>query len=93
MKRSASVILTVSAILAAAVGGLVVGRSNGQVSGWISAVLPAAAKQDAVNSEAAGPIIYYRDPDGQPAYSPVLKKTSAGKAFLSVHSNEDVNFR
>ena len=93
MKRSVSAVLTVSAILAAAAGGLVVGQLTGPLPGWISAVLPAAAKHDAVNSEAAGPIIYYRDPDGQPAYSPVLKKTSAGKAFLSVHSNEDVNFR
>jgi Cu(I)/Ag(I) efflux system membrane fusion protein len=92
MKRSVSVILTVSATLAAGVIGLVVGRSTGPVPGWISAVLPATATQNAVKSEAVGPIVYYRDPDGLPDYSLVAKKTSTGKEFLAVHASEDVNF-
>ena len=92
MRRSVSALLIVSALLAAGVIGLVIGRSNGPASGLISAVLPAAAKQNVAESEAAGPIIYYRDPDGRPDYSPIPKKTSAGKAFLAVHANEDVNF-
>ncbi len=39
-----------------------------------------------------GPIIYYRDPDGRPAYSLTPKKTSAGKDFLPVRASEDVSF-
>ncbi len=39
-----------------------------------------------------GPTIYYRDPDGRPAYSLTPKKTSAGKDFLPVRASEDVSF-
>lgn len=38
------------------------------------------------------PIIYYRDPDGRPAYSSTLKKTSAGKDYLPVRASEDTSF-
>ena len=41
---------------------------------------------------ATGPIIYYRDPDGRPAYSLTPKKTSAGKDYLPVRASEDVSF-
>lgn len=92
MRPSVNLLLTASAILVAAAGGLVVGRSNSPVPGWISAVLPAAAKQNAVRSEAGGPIIYYRHPDDLSDYSLVPKKTPAGKDFLAVHASEDVNF-
>jgi Cu(I)/Ag(I) efflux system membrane fusion protein len=43
-------------------------------------------------SEATGPIIYYRNPDGLPDYSPTPKKTSAGNDYLAVHASEDVSF-
>ena len=39
-----------------------------------------------------GPVIYYRDPDGKPAYSSVPKKTSDGRDFVAVHASEDVSF-
>jgi Cu(I)/Ag(I) efflux system membrane fusion protein len=71
---------------------LVVGRSNGPLPGWLDGILPAAAKQNMAQSEATGPIIYYRDPDGVPDYSPTPKKTSAGKDYLAVRSSEDVSF-
>jgi Cu(I)/Ag(I) efflux system membrane fusion protein len=84
--------LIVSAVLAAGVVGLVVGHSNGQLPGWLDGVLPAAAKPSPAQSEATGPIIYYRDPDGLPDYSLTPKKTSAGKDYLAVHASEDVSF-
>jgi Cu(I)/Ag(I) efflux system membrane fusion protein len=59
---------------------------------WLSDVLPAAAKQSPGQSEATGSIIYYRDPDGLPAYSPTPKKTAAGKEYLAVRAGEDVTF-
>ncbi|MDU3133173.1 MAG: efflux transporter periplasmic adaptor subunit, partial [Bradyrhizobium sp.] len=37
-------------------------------------------------------MIYYRDPDGLPSYSPTPKKTSAGKDYLAVRASEDVSF-
>src|SRR5258705_6531786 len=92
MRRPAGAFLIVCAILAAGVVGLVVGRSNGPLPGWLDGVLPAAAKQSPTASEVTGPVIYYRDPDGLPNYSLTPKKTSAGKDYLAVRASEDVSF-
>src|SRR5882672_7736230 len=92
MRRPVSALLIVSAVLAAGVVGLAVGRSNGPLPGWLDGVLPAAAKQSPAPTEATGPVIYYRDPDGLPNYSLAPKKTSAGKDYVAVRSSEDVSF-
>jgi Cu(I)/Ag(I) efflux system membrane fusion protein len=91
MRRPVSAFLIVSAIVAAGVVGLAVGRSNSTLPGWLDGVLPAAARQSSGLPEATGPIIYYRDPDGLPDYSLTPRKTSAGKDYLAVRSSEDVN--
>ena len=39
-----------------------------------------------------GAIIYYRDPDGKPAYSAVPRKGPDGRDFLAVRASEDVSF-
>ena len=92
MRRLLAAFLIVFAIVAAGVVGLVAGRSNGPLTGWLDAVLPAAAKQSQGQPEATGPIVYYRDPNGLPDYSPTPKKTSAGKDYLAVRASEDVSF-
>jgi membrane fusion protein, copper/silver efflux system len=92
MRRPIGTFLIVSAVLAAGIFGLVVGRSNSTLPGWLDGVLPATAKQSPVQSEATGPIVYYRDPDGLPDYSLTPKKTSAGKDYVAVRSSEDVSF-
>jgi Cu(I)/Ag(I) efflux system membrane fusion protein len=92
MRSSVSPLLIVSAILAAGLVGLAVGRSNGPLPGWLSAILPAAAKPSAAKPAAIGPIVYYRDPDGLPNYSQTPKNTSSGKAYSAVHSSEDLSF-
>ena len=91
MRRLASAFLIVFAILTAGAVGLVVGRSNGPLPGWLSSVLP-AAKQSPTQSEATGPVIYYRNPDGLPDYSLTPKKTSSGREYGAVHASEDVSF-
>jgi len=92
MRRSVGPLLIVSAILAAGLVGLTVGRSNSPLPGWLSAMLPAAAKPSPAEPAATGPIVYYRDPDGLPDYSQTPKKTPSGKAYLAVHSSEDLSF-
>jgi Cu(I)/Ag(I) efflux system membrane fusion protein len=92
MRRPVSALLIVSAVLAAGVVGLAVGRSNGPLPVWLDGVLPAAAKQSPAPTEATGPVIYYRDPDGLPNYSLAPKKTSAGKDYVAVRGSEDVSF-
>ncbi|MBR1208121.1 MULTISPECIES: efflux RND transporter periplasmic adaptor subunit [unclassified Bradyrhizobium] len=92
MNRPIGVLLITSAIMVAGVFGLAVGRSNAPLPEWLDGVLPAAAKQSPRQGEAPGPILYYRDPDGLPAYSLTPKKTSAGKDYLAVRSSEDLSF-
>ncbi|MDR4305908.1 efflux RND transporter periplasmic adaptor subunit [Chelatococcus sambhunathii] len=41
---------------------------------------------------AAGAILYYRDPDGRPAYSTAPRATEDGKPFIAVREGEDVGF-
>jgi membrane fusion protein, copper/silver efflux system len=92
MRRPIGAFLIVSAILVAGAVGLVVGRSNSTLAGWLDGVLPAAAKQSPAQFEATGSIIYYRDPDGLPDYSLTPKKTSSGKEYAAVRASEDVSF-
>lgn len=92
MNRPIGALLIASAVVVAGAFGLAVGRSNAPLPGWLDGVLPAAAKQSPGQSEATGRILYYRDPDGLPAYSLTPKKTSAGKDYLAVRSSEDVSF-
>jgi membrane fusion protein, copper/silver efflux system len=92
MRRPFSMLLVVSAVVAAGLIGLVVGRSNGSLSTRLDGVLPAAAKHSMAQSEATGPIVYYRDPDGLPNYSQTPKNTSSGKAYSAVRSSEDLSF-
>jgi Cu(I)/Ag(I) efflux system membrane fusion protein len=40
----------------------------------------------------SGPVIYYRDPDGLPAYSAIPRKTADGRDFLPVQASEDLSF-
>jgi membrane fusion protein, copper/silver efflux system len=92
MRRPVGAFLIVSAILVAGGVGLVVGRSNSALPGGLDRVLAAAAKQSPAQSEATGPTVYYRDPDGLPNYSLTPKKTSASKDYLAVRASEDVSF-
>lgn len=92
MKRAVGAFLIVFAVVAAGVTGLAVGRANGPLPEWLSALLPASAKPSSAKSEGTGPIIYYRDPDGLPDYSETPKKTSSGKEYLPVRASEDVDF-
>jgi Cu(I)/Ag(I) efflux system membrane fusion protein len=71
---------------------LAVGRSSVRLPGWVSAVLPAAAKPVSDRPAPTGPIIYYRDPDGAPDYALAPRKTASGKEYSAVHASEDVSF-
>src|SRR3981081_1554613 len=92
MRRSIGAFLVVSAIVASGAVGLAIGRSNGPLPAWLEGLLPTAAKQSMTQSEATGPIIYYRNPDGLPDYSLTPKKISSGKEYAAVHASVDVSF-
>ena len=57
--------------------------------GTEAAVPPAGGMQQTASS---GPVIYYRHPDGLPAWSGAPKKTADGRDFLPVLASDDVSF-
>ncbi len=85
MRQSVGVFLIGSAVLAAGTLGWTL-RSVTPPTTWRSDVLPTPV------NEATGPIIYYRDPDGLPAYSSTPMKAASGKEYLPVRASEDVTF-
>ena len=42
-------------------------------------------------SDATGPVIYWRHPDGLPEWSASEQQTADGRAFLPVLESEDIN--
>jgi Cu(I)/Ag(I) efflux system membrane fusion protein len=95
MKRASWLVSTLVAISAAGGMGFYAGRHDPATSWpvltrfWPFA--PESAKAQAA-IEASGPVIYYRDPDGMPAYSLEPKQNEAGRAYIPVHASEDVSF-
>ncbi|RWO05794.1 MAG: efflux RND transporter periplasmic adaptor subunit [Mesorhizobium sp.] len=55
---------------------------------------PLSAEPMTMTAESAssGPIIYYRHPDGVPAYSSTPRRTDDGRDFVPVLASEDVSF-
>ncbi|MBA8907528.1 efflux RND transporter periplasmic adaptor subunit [Aminobacter ciceronei] len=97
MKRAGRTGLTLAAILAAGAGGYWAGNRNLALPAapWLQAVAwleGSAAPPASANPAPTGPVIYYRDPDGLPAYAADPKKTADGRDFLPVLAGEDLSF-
>ncbi len=97
MSRAGSTGLTLVAILAAGAGGYWAGNRNLTLpaTAWLQAVawLEGTATVPAnANPAPTGPVIYYRDPDGLPAYAATPKKTADGRDFLPVLAGQDLSF-
>jgi Cu(I)/Ag(I) efflux system membrane fusion protein len=58
------------------------------------AYLPSSMRAASTSEDgpASGPIIYYRHPDGEPAYSATPRQTDDGRAFVAVLASEDLSF-
>jgi Cu(I)/Ag(I) efflux system membrane fusion protein len=90
-------VLVVAAVLIGAAGAAVgfrVGRSDQNMPAWvpsrISKMLDGASSVR--GDPPAGPVVYYRDPDGKPFYAAVPKSTADGRPFLPVRASEDISF-
>lgn len=97
MKRAGRTGLTLAAILAAGAGGYWAGHRDLALPAapWLQAVAwleGTAAAPASANPTPTGPVIYYRDPDGLPAYAATPKKTADGRDFLPVLAGEDLSF-
>jgi Cu(I)/Ag(I) efflux system membrane fusion protein len=89
--------LTLAAVMAAGVGGYWGGHRDVAmpVLRWAETRFPLLpfASQAAERAPASfGPVIYYRDPNGRPAYSATPTKTADGRDFRPVLASEDVSF-
>lgn len=91
MKRIALTGLALAAILAAGVGGYWAGVRGIPAPG-LRELFDAVGVPAAAEPADTGAVIYYRDPDGKPAYSATPRQTGDGRAFRAVHASEDVSF-
>ncbi|PWB90094.1 efflux transporter periplasmic adaptor subunit [Methylocystis sp. MitZ-2018] len=89
MTRRYVILLLGFAVLAAVFARLIEGRYPWPTPSKTPGAIPNVSDSTPAST---GPIIYYRDPDGRPAYSFTPKKTSAGKDYLPVRASEDVSF-
>lgn len=97
MSRAGRTGLTLAAILAAGAGGYWAGQRNFALPAtpWVQAVAwleGTATAPASANPAPTGPVIYYRDPDGLPAYAATPKKTADGRDFLPVLASEELSF-
>ena len=93
-KRFVWAALMVSVIAASVGFGYRMGRVEYALPDWVPLQVATAlgARPDTKPSAPAGPITYYRDPDGKPFYSADPKKTQDGRNYLPVRASEDVSF-
>ncbi len=84
--------LLLASVLAVVLGaGFRLGRTQIPLPGWLPEPV-AMFFGGQPKPAASGPVVYYRDPDGKPAYSAQPKKTSDGRDFVAVQASEDVSF-
>jgi Cu(I)/Ag(I) efflux system membrane fusion protein len=87
MNRAGFIIATVAALIAAAGGGFIAGRTQRQPaeSSGMAVASPAAAQTSSAP-------IYYQDPDGRPLYSLMPTRTPDGRDYRGVPARADVSF-
>ncbi|MGU3537583.1 efflux RND transporter periplasmic adaptor subunit [Methylobacterium sp. A54F] len=90
MSRSAWLAGTLAA-LAAGAAGYAAGTGGNPVPALTDRARSAFAPAPEP-ATAAGPVIYYRDPDGRPVYAASPMRTGDGRAFRAVRAGEDVSF-
>src|SRR5262245_9004766 len=77
---------------AAGAAALVMGGYWLGAGGWRFAVIPkpiAATTVAAEDPASARKVLYWKDPDGKPDFSPAPKKTTDGREYLPVHDQDE----
>ena len=75
--------LAVAALAAALAGGYRLGHSEWPIPKWVPAEVAMLLRGKLATTAPTGAVIYYRDPDGKPAYSAEPRKTSRGSRLCS----------
>ncbi|RUV68777.1 MAG: efflux RND transporter periplasmic adaptor subunit [Mesorhizobium sp.] len=99
MKRFGSFLTLAVLAAGAGAGGYSAGQHDLSVSDVVQMIETAIGRPLSAEPMPAtagpvpfGPIIYYRHPDGDPAYSSTPKRTEDGRDFVAVLASEDVSF-
>src|SRR5262249_60229150 len=53
----------------------------------------AQPKQTGNGARAERAVLYWKDPDGKPDFSPGLKKTADGRDYVPVYEDQEANFK
>lgn len=91
MKSLFQIPILVLALAGSGIAGVMAGRSDIPLPSWLIGA-KASVTMAVAEPPAAGPIVYYRDPDGLATFSATPAKTAAGKDYLPVHASRDIQF-
>ena len=98
MSRVVKGVLLLAALAAAGMAGVRLGRHPIAIPDAVNAWLPERVRgwlplpAQAPMPLPAGPVIYYRDPDGKPFYSALAKQTADGRGWTPVRASQDISF-
>lgn len=91
--RIAAAIFIAALLVGATLGGYQLARSGWQLPiEWIPERVAAILNVGHAAPAAAGPVAYYRHPDGIASYSAEPRKTEDGRDYVPVRASEDVSF-
>jgi len=65
---------------------------NWSLPTWVLGSFSNTLEAGSATPAPTGPVVYYRDPDGEPFYSADPETTEDGRDYLPVRSGEDVSF-
>ena len=90
MRKSVFAGAAIAAVLASAVAGYRYGAGT-----WPALPHSGQASEPAssIQSPAAKPVLYWRDPDSKNDFSPEPKKTADGRDYLPVYEGEEASFK
>lgn len=92
MKKRTLVVAVAIAIAGAMAFGYAVGDGQWSFSSPASMAEDGAMKSSDNVSQASGRVLYWKDPDGKPAYAANPTKTAEGKDYLAVYDKDEPDF-
>ena len=85
-------VLAPAAPVGALLFGLWAGEAGWRLPGWVPSVVSGLGQPLGAATAPSGPVLYYRDPEGRPAYSEKPRQTVDGRDYVPVRAGEDTSF-
>ena len=87
-----SLVFVPPVLAGAFLGGLRAGEAGLPLPGWVPASVANLLEGRTAARKSSDPVLYYRDPDGKPAYSLEPGRTADGRDYVPVRIGDDVSF-